>query len=109
MSLTDSEIVAEIKREAEHLRLTIDLRRHGAHFCTVYLEAPSALPRDEQASRLRQAKGLLEANGVANVVFTHFDNPPYRSKATGKMEEGHPRHGDPLLEIDSVWWVEEQA
>jgi hypothetical protein len=20
------------------------------------------------------------------------------------MEEGHPRHGDPLLEIESVWW-----
>lgn len=109
MSLTDAEIVAEIKREAEQLGLTIDTRRHGASFCTVYLEAPFVLPREEQASRLRQAKALLEANGLTNVVLTRFDNPPYRSKVTGKMEEGHPRHGDPLLEIDSVWWVEEQA
>lgn len=109
MSLTDAEIVAEIRREAEHLGLTIDTRRHGGHFCTVYLEAPTGLPREEQASRLRQAKGLLEANGVAGVTLTRFDNPPYRSQATGKMEEGHPRHGDPLLEIESVWWVEDKA
>lgn len=109
MSLTDSEVVTEIKREAEHLGLSIDKRRHGGHFCTVYLEAPVGLPRDEQASRLRQAKALLEANGVLSVSLTAFNNPPYRSQATGKMEEGHPRHGDPLLEIESVWWVEEQA
>ena len=109
MSLTDAEIVAAIRREAEHLGLSIDTRRHGGHFCTVYLEAPSVLPREEQASRLRQAKGLLDANGVPSVVLTRFNNPPYHSKVTGKMEEGHPRHGDPLLEIDSVWWVEDKA
>lgn len=106
MSLTDSEVVAEIKREAEHLGLTIDLRKHGGQFCTVYLDAPSVLPREEQASRLRQAKALLEANGVANVVLTRYDNPPFLNKNTGQMEEGHSRHGDPLLEIESVWWVE---
>lgn len=104
MTLKDSEVVTEIKREAEHLGLSIDLRRHGGHYCTVYLEAPRALPRDEQHSRLAQAKLLLEANGVTNVKLTRFDNPPFRNKNTGKMEDGHPRHGDPLLEIDSVWW-----
>jgi hypothetical protein len=109
MSLTDAEIVTEIRREAEHLGLAIDTRRHGGHFCTVYLEAPSVLPRDEQESRLRQAKALLEANGLCNVVLTRFNNPPYLNRNTGKMEEGHPRHGDPLIEIDSVWWVEEQS
>jgi hypothetical protein len=106
MNLTDSEVVAAIKREAEHLGLTIDLRKHGAQFCTVYLDAPSVLPREEQASRLRQAKALLEANGVANVALTRYDNPPFHNKNSGQMEEGHPRHGDPLLEIESVWWVE---
>lgn len=104
--MNDRDVVTEIKREAGHLGLTISRRLHSGKFCTVYLEAPATLPRTEQVNRLRQAKTLLEANGVSNVVLTHFDNPPFFNRNSGKTEAGHPRHGDPLLELESVWWEE---
>jgi hypothetical protein len=105
MSITDREVVAAIGREAELLGLSTDTHRHGARFCTVYMEAPGG-PWEEQFRLLSRAKLMLEVAGVPSVKLTRFDNPPYRSQATGKMEPGHPRHGAPLLEIQSVWWVQ---
>lgn len=107
MSLNDSEVVAVIKREAEQVGFRIDLRRHGGSYCTVYMEAPAVLPRTEQRSRLVQAKTLMEAAGLTSVTLTAFNNPPYYNKHSGKQEAGHPRHGDPMLEIESVWWPRE--
>lgn len=109
MSLTDPEVVASIKREAEHIGLSVGLRRHGGSFCTVYMEAPVALPRAEQRSRLAQAKSLLDAAGVSSVKLTAFNNPPFHNRHTNTMEDGHPRHGDPMLEIESVWWPREEG
>lgn len=104
MSLNDPDVVEVIKREAEQVGLRIDLRRHGGSYCTVYIEAPAVLPRAEQRSRLVQAKTLMEAAGLTSVTLTAFNNPPYYNKYSGKQEAGHPRHGDPMLEIESVWW-----
>lgn len=107
MSLNDPDVVAVIKREAEQVGLHIDLRRHGGSYCTVYMEAPAVLPRTEQRSRLAQAKTLMEAAGLTSVTLTAFNNPPFHNRHTNTMEDGHPRHGDPMLEIESVWWPRE--
>lgn len=105
MSLTDKEVVEAIQRVAHALNLTVDKRRHGGHFCTVHLEAPASMERETQCSYLRQAKAQLEAAGLQYVTLTRFNNPPFKNKSTGKVEASHPRHGDPLIELESVWWA----
>jgi hypothetical protein len=104
--MNDSNVTSAITRAAKKFSLIIEKRRHGGRFCTVHLCAPDSLPWVVQNALLIQARDQLTADGVANVVKTQFDNPPYRNPNTGKEEGGHPRHGDPLLEVDSVWWVE---
>lgn len=96
-------VVESLQEAAKQFDLTLSLRRHSASFCTVYLEAQTALPRVEQQVRLKQARDFLEARDV-QAELTRFNNPPFRNPNTGKMEEGHHRHGDPLLEVETVWW-----
>ena len=79
-------------------------RRHGASFCTVYMEANPHMMRQEQRDILQNAKDALEAAGLGGITLTRFSNPPFHNRHTNTMEDGHPRHGDPLLEIESVWW-----
>jgi hypothetical protein len=108
--MNDSNIVTEIERAVKALGLELEQTRHGGSFCTVHISAPASVAKPEQAALLRQCKEALVAAGVTTTIeLTRYDNPPYKSQATGKMEQGHPRHGDPLLIIDSVWWDRQTA
>ena len=102
--VTDQKVTSCLIAVAAALGLTLSRRCHGASFCTVYMEANPHMMRQEQRDILQNAKQALEAAGLGGITLGRFSNPPYRSKVTGQMEEGHPRHGDPLLEIESVWW-----
>jgi hypothetical protein len=106
---TDSAITLAILEAALTNGLELDFRTHGGSFRTAYLSAPKSLGSLEQHSLLKLAQQLIEAAGTKGAKLTRYDNPPYFNKHTGKTEAGHPRHGDPLLEIDSVWWVKEVA
>lgn len=105
---TDSQVVAALKRVADHPNILLSHRQHAGHFRTCYLEADPHMARDKQLELLKEARKILTEAGVAGVTLTHFNNPPYRNKQTGKTEAGHPRHGDPMLEVESVWWAPEK-
>lgn len=95
-----------IKAIAAAMGLTLDIRKHyGGPFVTVYLEAPQGLPWQEQQARLQSARDKInDRPEVGRPVLTRFNNPPKFMRHSGKMDPGHPRHGDPLLEIDSFVW-----
>lgn len=103
--MQDKEVVETIKDVAHQYDLAMDHRQHGGKFRTVYLVAPFVLPRTEQERRLEQAfRDLLNRGILANMA--RHDNPSLLNRSIGKMEDGHHRHGDPLIEIHSVWWDE---
>ncbi len=104
--MTDNKVVRVINWVAEQYNLTLEHREHGGKFRTVYLSAHVQFPREEQRRRLERAFRDLKDAGISSVELTRYDNPPYRNKFTGQMDDGHPRHGDPVVLVDSVWWEE---
>ncbi|WMC09531.1 hypothetical protein PU634_10425 [Oceanimonas pelagia] len=90
--MDDRQIVNTIKQVSADLGLTYHCRRLGWKFCTVALKAPANLNRVEQQTLLEKADGVLIARGLVSGQLTTHTNPE------------HPRHGDPFIEIDSVWW-----
>ncbi len=105
MQLTDSQVTRAIISAAKTPNVTIDYRAHGGKFRTVYIEASEKLPFNEQRDLLAKLQMELLTAGVTNVKMTRFNNPPFLNRNTGKYETGHPRHGHPFLEIESVWWI----
>lgn len=100
--MNDTELVSTLQTVAAIFELDLDIRRHGASYCTVYLSADPVDPAP--ALRMRAAFEELKARGVEGAKLTRFNNPPFYNRNTGRQEAGHPRHGQPLIEIDSVWW-----
>ncbi len=98
MNLDDHQVVNLIKQVAADLNLQLERRNHGASFCTVYLSTKEGA---EQAVNLYAASASLRMAGVAHSL-TCYDNPLKRTN--GKLSLGHPCHGEPMIEIDSVWW-----
>lgn len=107
MSTSDTSVVKNIVEASRLFGMVMDHRTHGGKFRTVYLSADPVLPRTEQQVRCQQATEYLRLHNV-QAELTRHDNPPFYNKNTGKQEDGHPRHGDPLVEIDSVWWGEQE-
>lgn len=105
--MKDSNVVDLIKVTAELHGLVLSHRSTTSHFRDVYLEANAELPRDLQVAKLHEAANTFKAAGLNDVTVTRFVNPPKLNAKTGKFEAGHERHGDPLLEMVSVWWSEE--
>ena len=103
--MKDTNVVDLIKVTSELHGLTLSFSTSSGKFREVFLEADSTLPREEQVAKLKKAAVIFTDAGLEGVKVTRFNNPPYKSN--GKWQAGHPRHGDPLLEISSVWWSEE--
>lgn len=83
--------------------LKLEVRKGSSLFSDIYLETEALLPQHEQAEALKKVAAELEA---ANLVYTigRTNNPPKYNKSTGGYDQGHPRHGDPLITIPSVEW-----
>ena len=95
-----------LQRLAMSLDVELELRQHfGGPYVTVYMVAPQGLPWHEQQARLQECRDKInDRPEVGRPVLTRFNNPPKFMRHSGKMDPGHPRHGHPLLEIDSFVW-----
>lgn len=89
---TDHDVTRCIQSTAEHDRLLIDFRYHGSGGArTVYLTAAQPQDMQEANTRLRTAQARLTGAGI-HAQLGVISNPY------------HPQYGEPVLEIDSVWW-----
>lgn len=98
---------AFVLRTAQYCGVQVEVRKHYiGQFATVYVMAPESLSKADQRALLETFRQQLVncPGGALRSVMTHFDNPPRFNRHTGKIDLGHPRHGDPLIEIDSFIW-----
>ena len=102
--MNDKDVVDAIESVALQNDLEVSKRRHSGNFCTVYLSAHEELLAIDQVKVLVKARQSLVEAGLGTIALDYYDNPPFLNRNTGRMETGHPRHGDPMLVIESVWW-----